>query len=227
VIERFFRSLKEECAWQHSFGQLSRGATGHRPMRLAGYNADAPPGARISQPGQAVSGSTRNLGGLISGEHYNGGVGLQGGGRHRGAWCTPISCRRVDVHERTCHSAGITRGRIAAVRIRILWRRPDQCNRARRAVLVSLRWARGMLKAISLFTGSEASIPPGPASKGWVLDVAVARSNATKAAGCGRFRANRDGRFGGVQGPGLFQGRGGPPRRAPFIKLAHLKDRRG
>ena len=41
MIERFFRSLKEECVWQHVFRRLRRGAA-RDPAWIRWYNAGRP-----------------------------------------------------------------------------------------------------------------------------------------------------------------------------------------
>ena len=32
IVERFFRSLKEECVWQHNFGDFARSPRCHYPV---------------------------------------------------------------------------------------------------------------------------------------------------------------------------------------------------
>jgi putative transposase len=63
MIERFFRSLKEECTWQHIF-------PGFREAMDPLVQRGAPsPGARLQESAR-VSSSTINRGGLTPREHY-------------------------------------------------------------------------------------------------------------------------------------------------------------
>jgi len=67
MIERFFRSLKEECVWQHlipSFAAAGRVIAAW----IRWYNEAPAPGAGLSEPAR-TSGATGSTGGLISGEH--------------------------------------------------------------------------------------------------------------------------------------------------------------
>ncbi|OQW37779.1 MAG: hypothetical protein A4E19_12200 [Nitrospira sp. SG-bin1] len=69
IIERFFRSLKEECVWQHAFQTCEEA---RRVIR--GLDAVVQPGTSASGAGLSKSSPipspTINPGGLISGEHY-------------------------------------------------------------------------------------------------------------------------------------------------------------
>jgi putative transposase len=41
IVERFFRSLKEECVWQHNFGNFTEARTAITQW-IQGYNAEGP-----------------------------------------------------------------------------------------------------------------------------------------------------------------------------------------
>ena len=41
IVERFFRSLKEECVWQHNFGTFTE-ARAAIPQWIQWYNAERP-----------------------------------------------------------------------------------------------------------------------------------------------------------------------------------------
>jgi transposase InsO family protein len=49
LVERFFRSLKEECVWQHGFPSFVEARRAVRRW-IRWYNGGRPPGARLSQP---------------------------------------------------------------------------------------------------------------------------------------------------------------------------------
>jgi putative transposase len=69
IIERFFRTVKEECVWQHnflSFEHARRELSAWDPMVQRGASA---PGAGLSKPAR-IPGARSNAGGLIPREHY-------------------------------------------------------------------------------------------------------------------------------------------------------------
>src|SRR5665811_324493 len=69
MIERFFRSLKEECVWQHlfqDFAEARRTIPGLDPLVQRGA---APSEPQLPESGR-VPGPTTTTGGLKSGEHY-------------------------------------------------------------------------------------------------------------------------------------------------------------
>jgi hypothetical protein len=85
VIERFFRSLKEKCTWQHLFAGF------HHARRTIArwidwYNTERPHQAlgHLSPP--RIPGSTTQLSGLTRGKHYTVllyfNLSLFSGGRH-------------------------------------------------------------------------------------------------------------------------------------------------
>jgi putative transposase len=51
LVERFFRSLKEECVWQHNFASLGEAGTAHTRW-IEWYNAERPHQARGYRPRQ-------------------------------------------------------------------------------------------------------------------------------------------------------------------------------
>jgi|CXWL01.1.fsa_nt_gi hypothetical protein len=68
MIERFFRSLKEECVWQHRFQAFEEA----RRTIATGSNSTARGGLTVPSATRGWSNTslTINPGGLISGEHY-------------------------------------------------------------------------------------------------------------------------------------------------------------
>lgn len=69
MIERFFRSLKEECVWQHrfqTFEEARRTIATLDPMGTARGRLTVPSATR----GWPNTGLAITPGGLISGEHY-------------------------------------------------------------------------------------------------------------------------------------------------------------
>lgn len=67
LIERFFRSLKEECVWQYQFGNFEEAQP-----RINGWMRwyRAPPSSVAKPESSSISTETRLTGGLIYGEHY-------------------------------------------------------------------------------------------------------------------------------------------------------------
>ncbi len=48
IVERFFRSLKEECVWQHNFGEARRSPNCHYSVDPMVQRRATPPGPRLS-----------------------------------------------------------------------------------------------------------------------------------------------------------------------------------
>ena len=69
IIERFFRSLKEECVWQHTFQTFEEARRIIRDW-VHWYNHERPHQALGYRSPSPISCATRIPGGLISGEHY-------------------------------------------------------------------------------------------------------------------------------------------------------------
>ena len=69
LIERFFRSLKEECVWQHQFWATLRRRSNGSMAGYDWYNEERPHQGYSTEP-STVSTETRLIDGLISGEHY-------------------------------------------------------------------------------------------------------------------------------------------------------------
>src|SRR5262249_35618249 len=69
IVERFFRSLKEECVWQHSFPSFVGSAPCRAAMDRVVQRAASAPGARLSQPAP-VPGATTSTCGLTAGGHF-------------------------------------------------------------------------------------------------------------------------------------------------------------
>jgi transposase InsO family protein len=65
LIERFFRSIKKECVWQHNFTSFAEARTTITQRRMV-QRRTAPPGSRLSQAA-AVSRATTSTHGLIIG----------------------------------------------------------------------------------------------------------------------------------------------------------------
>jgi len=68
IVERFFRSLKEECVWQHNFHSFTEARAAIIGW-IQWYNRTAPSGARLSQS-PSIPCATNQTRGLISREHY-------------------------------------------------------------------------------------------------------------------------------------------------------------
>ena len=69
MIERFFRSLKEECVWQHTFQTFEQARWIIRDW-VQWYNQERPHQALGYRKPGSIPSPTINPGGLISGEHY-------------------------------------------------------------------------------------------------------------------------------------------------------------
>jgi len=69
MIERFFRSLKEECVWQHLFQDFAEARQTIRDW-IRWYNEERPHQSLGYPESGRVSGSTTTTGDLKSGEHY-------------------------------------------------------------------------------------------------------------------------------------------------------------
>ena len=69
MIERFFRSLKEECVWQHNFAGFVEARAAISELDPLVQRASSPSGARLPEPA-SVPGSATTGGGLRWGEHY-------------------------------------------------------------------------------------------------------------------------------------------------------------
>ena len=68
LVERFFRSLKEECVWLHNFGNFTEARAANQVDPMVQRRASSP-GSRLSQPA-SVSRAPTPTRGLIPGEHY-------------------------------------------------------------------------------------------------------------------------------------------------------------
>jgi putative transposase len=69
IIERFFRSLKEECVWQHVFETFEEARRIIRDWLHWSQPRAAPSSVGLPEP-RPISCPTSNPGGLSSGEHY-------------------------------------------------------------------------------------------------------------------------------------------------------------
>lgn len=71
IIERFFRSLKEECAWQFTFGSFLE-AKKAIARWIEWYNGGKTASIFRLQESQGISGSGTGVGGCLkNGEHHN------------------------------------------------------------------------------------------------------------------------------------------------------------
>jgi putative transposase len=69
IVERFFRSLKEECVWQYKFGNFAEARTAITQW-INGYNAERPHKALGYRSPRQFRALQPQVVGLIPGEHY-------------------------------------------------------------------------------------------------------------------------------------------------------------
>ena len=74
MIERFFRSLKEECVWQHLFADFEEARRAIRDW-IRWYNEGRPHQSSRLPESRPVPGSTTRVGGLTSGGALQGPTG--------------------------------------------------------------------------------------------------------------------------------------------------------